>query len=187
MIFEVCFHLLQCALRAFVGFFDLLYIIEIMIFDSLIEFIDNTVTQFLDRVTTNLETTADAAFIPFPSVQKTCEALESKLVPPQGTRTVTETSHERNNQVATIPVVRSFFVKICQALDLPATFVPQESDTALSYLELEENFTITGLTRTIQLLPILMTSASESLFPEKYGRYSKPTEFCDYLAGRLAA
>ncbi|GFS77473.1 hypothetical protein NPIL_42341 [Nephila pilipes] len=133
MIFEVCFHLLQCALRAFVGFFDLLYFIEIIIFDSLIEFIDNTVTQFLDRVTTTLETTADAALIPFPSVQKTCEALGSKLILPQGTTTVTETPHERNNQVATVPVVTSFFVwKICVALDLPATFVPQESDTALS-------------------------------------------------------
>ncbi|GFT99252.1 hypothetical protein NPIL_491841 [Nephila pilipes] len=99
----------------------------------MIEFIDNTVTQFLDRVFTTLDTTADAAEIPFPTRQKACEALVSELVLPQGTAIVTETSNERNDQVATVPRVRSFFIfKMCQALDLPATYVPQETDTALS-------------------------------------------------------
>ncbi|GFS81839.1 hypothetical protein NPIL_233341, partial [Nephila pilipes] len=99
----------------------------------MIEFIDNTVTQFLDRVFTTLDTTADTAEIPFPTRQKACEALVSEPVPPQRTTTVTETPNERNDQVATVPVVRSFFVfKMCQALDLPATYVPQETDTALS-------------------------------------------------------
>ncbi|GFU09793.1 hypothetical protein NPIL_59861 [Nephila pilipes] len=134
MILEVCFYILQCAARAFVGFFDLLYFIEIIIFDSMIEFIDNTVTQFLDRVFTALDTTAAAAAeIPFPTRQKACEALVSELVPPQGTAIVTETPNERNDQVATVPVVRSFFVfKMCEALDLRATFGPPETFTELS-------------------------------------------------------
>ncbi|GFT72548.1 hypothetical protein NPIL_353311 [Nephila pilipes] len=198
-----------------------------MIFDLMIQFIDYSVTQFLNRVTSTQETTADAALIPFPTVQKTCGAqqIKSKLVPPQGTTTVTETLYERKDQVATVPVVRSIFVwKMCQALDLPATFVLQESDTTLFCKEfkvnqpipivysvavfemfktlelkaqlashynrstkLEENFTITGLTRTIQPLPILMTAASENLITQNDRRYSKPTEFCDYFVEGLAA
>ncbi|GFT94210.1 hypothetical protein NPIL_231941 [Nephila pilipes] len=92
----------------------------------MIEFIDNSATEFLDRVVFgSATTTADAALISFPSVQKTCEALESKLVPPQETATLTETPYKRNDRVAIVPVVRSFFVwKMCEALDLPATFVP---------------------------------------------------------------
>ncbi|GFT54637.1 hypothetical protein NPIL_321761 [Nephila pilipes] len=135
MIFAACLHVFHCALRVFVGFLDLLYFIEVIIFDSMIEFIDNSAAEFLDRVVFGHEntTTADAALIPFPSVQKTCEALESKLVPPQETATLTDPPNERKDQVATVPVVRSFFVfKMCEAFDLPATFVPQESFTELS-------------------------------------------------------
>ncbi|GFT55580.1 hypothetical protein NPIL_527741 [Nephila pilipes] len=142
MIFAVCLHILQWAFRAIAGFFDLLYFIEIMIFDSIIEFIDNSLTQLLNRVTSTLETTADAAFIPFPSVQKTGEALEikSKFVPPQGTTTVTETPYERSDQALAIPVVRSYFVwKMCQTLDLPATLVPEERDTTVSCKQLKVN------------------------------------------------
>ncbi|GFT63975.1 hypothetical protein NPIL_457111 [Nephila pilipes] len=101
----------------------------------MIEFIDYSAMKVLDRVTTTLETTADVALIPFPSAQKTCEALElkSKVVSPLGIMTITETPYERKGHEATVPVVRSLFVfKMCQALDLPATFVPQESDTTLS-------------------------------------------------------
>ncbi|GFS67033.1 hypothetical protein NPIL_370121 [Nephila pilipes] len=142
MIFAVCLHILQWAFRAIAGFFDLLYFIEIMIFDSMIEFIDDSLTQLLNRVTSTLETTADAALIPFPSVQKTCEALEikSKFVPPQGTTTVTEIPYERKDQASAIPVVRSFFVwKMCKALDLPATLFPQQSDTTVSCKQLKVN------------------------------------------------
>ncbi|GFT10156.1 hypothetical protein NPIL_149201 [Nephila pilipes] len=140
MIFEVCLHILQCALRAFVGFFDLLYFIEIIIFDSMIEFIDYSATQFLDRVFTALDTTADAAEIPFPTRQKACESLVSELVPPEGTTTKTETPNERKDQATTVPEVRSFFVfKMCEALDLPATFVSQERDTTLSCKHLKVN------------------------------------------------
>ncbi|GFS46908.1 hypothetical protein NPIL_281141 [Nephila pilipes] len=73
---------------------------------------DYSTTQFLNRVTTILETTVDAVLIPFPFVQKTCEALKlkSKLVPPQGNTTMTETPYKRSDQVATVPVVQSFSV-----------------------------------------------------------------------------
>ncbi|GFU00206.1 hypothetical protein NPIL_217181 [Nephila pilipes] len=142
MIFTVCLHILQWAFRAIAGIFDLLYFIEITIFDSMIEFIDDSLTQLLNRVTFILETPADAAVIPFPSVQKTCEALEIKykLVPPQGYATVTKTSYERSDQAPAIPVVRSFFVwKMCKALDLPATLVPEQRDTSVSYKQLKVN------------------------------------------------
>ncbi|GFS88692.1 hypothetical protein NPIL_612871 [Nephila pilipes] len=107
----------------------------------MIEFIDYSATQFLNRVTTALETTAEVSFIPFPCVRKTCEALEleSKLVPPQGNTTVTETPYKRNDQAASVPVVRSFSVwKMCQTLDLPATFVPEKRDI-ISYKHLHIN------------------------------------------------
>ncbi|GFU34829.1 hypothetical protein NPIL_644131 [Nephila pilipes] len=141
MIFEAYLHVFHCALKSFVGFFDLLYFIEVTIFDSLIEFIDNTVTQFLDRVVFGrATTTADAALIPFPSVQKTCEAIESKLVPLQETATLTETPYKRNDRVATVPVVGSFFVwKMCEALDLSATFVPEERVTTVSRKQFHVN------------------------------------------------
>ncbi|GFT19093.1 hypothetical protein NPIL_87921 [Nephila pilipes] len=141
MIFEACLHVFHCALRVFVGFFDLLYFIEVTIFDSMIEFIDNCSTEFLDRVVFGVATTTtDAALIPFPSVQKTCEALESKLVPPQETETLTETPYKRNDRVATVPVVRSFFVwKMCEALDLQATFVPEERVTNVSQKQFHVN------------------------------------------------
>ncbi|GFU34892.1 hypothetical protein NPIL_457631 [Nephila pilipes] len=142
MIFAVCLHILQWAFKANARFFDLLYFIEIMIFDSMIEFLDDSVTQLLNRVTSLLETSADAALIPFPSVQKTCEALEikTKLVPPQGYATVNETSYERSDQANAIPVVRSYFVwKMCKALDLPATLVPEQSDTTVSCKQLKIN------------------------------------------------
>ncbi|GFS61964.1 hypothetical protein NPIL_81031 [Nephila pilipes] len=84
--------------------------------------------------------TADVALIPFPSVQKTCEALESKLVPPQETTTLTETPYKRSDRVAAVPVVGSFFVwKICEALDLPATFVPEERVTTVSRKQFHVN------------------------------------------------
>ncbi|GFS96757.1 hypothetical protein NPIL_412511 [Nephila pilipes] len=142
MIFEVCLLILQCALRAFVGFFDLLYFIEVIIFDSMIEFIDYSATNFWNRVFTTLDTTADAALIPFPTMRKTCEALElkSQLVSPQGTTTMPETPYERNDRVATVPVVRSYFVwKMCGSLDLPATFVPEQSDTTVSRKQFHVN------------------------------------------------
>ncbi|GFT32820.1 hypothetical protein NPIL_211301 [Nephila pilipes] len=142
MIFAVCLHVLQWAFRAIAGFFYLLYFIEIMIFDSMIEFIDDSLTQLLNRVTSILETPADAAVIPFPSVQKTCEALmiKSKLVPPQGYTTVNQTSYERSDQAPAIPVVRSYFVwKMCKSLDLPATLVPEQRDTTVSCKQLKVN------------------------------------------------
>ncbi|GFT03316.1 hypothetical protein NPIL_653171 [Nephila pilipes] len=64
-----------------------------------------------------------------------CQALElkSKLVPPQEHATMTEAPYKRNDQITTIPVVRSFFVwMMCQALDLPATFAPEQRDTTVS-------------------------------------------------------
>ncbi|GFT24445.1 hypothetical protein NPIL_104011 [Nephila pilipes] len=75
---------------------------------------------------------------------KTCEALESKLVPPQETAynplALTETSYKRSDRVATVPVVRSLFVwKICEALDLPATFVPEERVTTVSRKQFHVN------------------------------------------------
>ncbi|GFT23246.1 hypothetical protein NPIL_427581 [Nephila pilipes] len=141
MIFALCLHVFHCALRAFVGFLDLLYFIEVIIIDSMIEFIDNAATEFLDRVVFGRATeTADAALFPFLSVQKTCEALESKLVPPQETATLTETPYKRNDRVATVPVVRSFFVwKMCEALNLPATFVPEERVTTVSRKQFHVN------------------------------------------------
>ncbi|GFT00213.1 hypothetical protein NPIL_392421 [Nephila pilipes] len=142
MIIEVCLLILQCALRAFVGFFDLLYFIEIVIFDSMNDFIDYSATQVLNRVFTNLDTPADSALIPFPTVPKTCEALEVKpeFVPPQGTTTVTETPYKRNDQTATVTVVRTFVVfKMCQALDLPATFVPEQRDVTVYRKKIQTN------------------------------------------------
>ncbi|GFT53819.1 hypothetical protein NPIL_578341 [Nephila pilipes] len=142
MIFAACLHVFHCALRAFVGFLDLLYFIEVIIFYSMIEFIDNCATEFLDRVVFGRENTtiANAALIPFPSVQKTWEALESKLVPSQETATLTETPYKRNDRVATVPVVRSFFVwKMCEALDLPATFVAEERVTTVSRKQFHVN------------------------------------------------
>ncbi|GFT76180.1 hypothetical protein NPIL_690331 [Nephila pilipes] len=144
-ILEMCFHVIQWALRAFAGF-DLLYFIEIILFDLMIEFIDYSSTQIFNgsvfgRATT-LETIDAAAVAHSPIVQKTYEALEfkSKLVPQEETMTITETPYKRNDQVATVPVVRSLFVwKMCQALDLPATFVPQENDTTLSCKQFKVN------------------------------------------------
>ncbi|GFT44145.1 hypothetical protein NPIL_79331 [Nephila pilipes] len=145
MIFEVCLHFLQWALRAIAGL-DLLYFIEIILFDLMIEFFYYATTQFfsafvLGRATTQ-DTTVAAAVLHSPTVQKTCEALElhPKLVPQQVTTTVTGTPYEQKDPLATIPVVRSLFVfKICQALDLPANFVPQESDSTLSCQEFKVN------------------------------------------------
>ncbi|GFT88796.1 hypothetical protein NPIL_600761 [Nephila pilipes] len=141
MIFMACLRVFHGALRAFVGFLDLLYFIEVIIIDSMIEFFDNSATEFLDRVVFGHATeTADVALIPFPSVQKTCEALESKLVPPQETTTLTETPYKRSDRVAAVPVVGSFFVwKICEALDLPATFVPEERVTTVSRKQFHVN------------------------------------------------
>ncbi|GFT05013.1 hypothetical protein NPIL_69701 [Nephila pilipes] len=139
MIFGMCLRILQWAFRAIAGFFDLLYFIEIMIFDSMIEFMDDSITQLLNRVTSTLETTADAALIPFPSVQKTCE-VKSNIVSPQGTTTLIATPYELKDQAPAIPVVRSYFVfKMCQALDLPATLVPEERDTTVSCKQLKVN------------------------------------------------
>ncbi|GFU62775.1 hypothetical protein NPIL_60811 [Nephila pilipes] len=145
MIFEVCLHILQWALRAFAGF-DLLYFIEVFLSELMMEFIDYATTEFLSGSVFDhciiLETTTDAAIVHSPTVEKTYEALDlkSKLVPRQQTTSLTETPYERKDPVATIPVVRSFFVwKVCESLDLPATFIPQETDTALSSKEFKVN------------------------------------------------
>ncbi|GFT84493.1 hypothetical protein NPIL_496341 [Nephila pilipes] len=146
-IFEVCLHILQYALRPFAGF-DHLYFIEILIVNLMIEFIDYFAMQFFNRVvfcqSTTLVQTAAAAeqIVQSLTVQKTSENVErkSKLVPPQGTTSLVETPQEIKYQNVIIPVVRSLSVwKICRALDLPATFVPQHSDTAISLKQFKKS------------------------------------------------
>ncbi|GFU13777.1 hypothetical protein NPIL_145141 [Nephila pilipes] len=128
MIFEVYLHMLQWALRAFAGF-DLLYFIEIILFELMIEFTDYATAQFFIGFVFGSATTKDttaAAVVTSSTMRKTCEALElqPKLVPQQVNNTVTEIPYEQKNPVATVPVVRSFFVwKTCEALDLPANSV----------------------------------------------------------------
>ncbi|GFT58221.1 hypothetical protein NPIL_631881 [Nephila pilipes] len=147
-IFEVCLHILQYALRAFAGF-DLLYFFEILIVSLMIEFIDYFAMQLFNRIVfrqaTALVKTVDAAaepIVPYLTVQKTSENVEweSELIPPQGTRSLVETPHEINYQNVIVPEVRSFTVwKICRALDLPATFVPQQRDTAVSLKQFKKS------------------------------------------------
>ncbi|GFU48354.1 hypothetical protein NPIL_173471 [Nephila pilipes] len=114
MIFEVCLLILQWAVRAFAGF-DLLYFIEIILFELMMEFINYATKEFFNGFAfdpaNTLETTTDAAVVHSPTVEKTYEALElkSKLVPRQETTFLTETPYQQKDQVATIPVVRSFF------------------------------------------------------------------------------
>ncbi|GFT89245.1 hypothetical protein NPIL_418351 [Nephila pilipes] len=147
MFLEVFFLVFQWALRAFTRF-DLLYFIEIILFDLMIEFIDYSATQIFNGAifgrATALEISA-AAVVHSPTMQKTCEALEfkPKLVPQQETTIMTKTPNERKDQVTTVPVVHSLLVwKMYQALDLPATFVPQESDTTLSSKQFKVNKSI---------------------------------------------
>ncbi|GFS69155.1 hypothetical protein NPIL_663041 [Nephila pilipes] len=95
-----------------------------------------------ERDSTTLKTTADAALIPFPTVRKTCEALElkSKLVSPLGKATMTETLYKRDEQVATVSVKPSPSVrKMYQALDLTAAFVPEQRDTIASLKQFHVN------------------------------------------------
>ncbi|GFY54965.1 hypothetical protein TNIN_105741 [Trichonephila inaurata madagascariensis] len=57
-----------------------------------------------------------------------CEALnlKAKFIPLPGAKAFPRTPHRSVNQTITAPVVGSFSVrKICQALDLPATYDPQ--------------------------------------------------------------
>ncbi|GFS56543.1 hypothetical protein NPIL_423601 [Nephila pilipes] len=99
MIFEVCLHILQWVLRAFAAF-DLLYFIEIILFELMIEVFDYATTEFFNGFVfssaTTQDTTADAAVVHYPTVQKTYEALElqPKLVPQRVITTVTETTDE---------------------------------------------------------------------------------------------
>ncbi|GFT80979.1 hypothetical protein NPIL_306451 [Nephila pilipes] len=140
-IFEVCLHILQYALRAFSGF-DLLYFIEIIILDSMITFIDYFAMQVFNTAVfgqaTTLVQTVDAVVEPIaPSLTRENVESKSKLVPPTS---FVETSFERNDQKVIVPEVQSFFIwKICQALSLPATFVPQQSDTAASLKQFKKS------------------------------------------------
>ncbi|GFS77471.1 hypothetical protein NPIL_34611 [Nephila pilipes] len=147
-IFEMCLHIFHYTLRAFASF-DLLYFFEILIVSLMIEFIDYFVMQFFNRVVFRQATasvqTVDAAaepVVPSLTVQKASENVEweSELVPPQGTMSLVETPHEINDQNVIVPEVRSFTVwKICRALDLPATFVPQQRDTAVSLKQFKKS------------------------------------------------
>ncbi|GFT39141.1 hypothetical protein NPIL_92261 [Nephila pilipes] len=147
-IFEMCLHIFHYALRAFAGS-DLLYFIEILIVSLMIEFIDYIAMQFFNRVffrqATALVQTVDAAtepIVPSLTVHKASGNVEweSELVPPQRTTTLVETPHEINDQNVIVPEVRSFTVwKICRALDLPATFVPQQRDTAVSLKQFKKS------------------------------------------------
>ncbi|GFS33922.1 hypothetical protein TNIN_136951 [Trichonephila inaurata madagascariensis] len=52
--------------------------------------------------------------------------LKAKFIPLPGSTVLPRTPHRGVDQTTTAPVVRSFSVwKICQALDLPATYDPQ--------------------------------------------------------------
>ncbi|GFS31986.1 hypothetical protein NPIL_577781 [Nephila pilipes] len=144
MIFEVCLCTLLCVWGAFVGY-DRPSFFEILFFSSIIEIIKYSVVQFFHRVvsgnTTTLVTTVDAAVVlnvHSQTEQKTFNELEleAKFLPLQGTTSLTP--HERADREAIIPVVRSFFVwKICQALDLPATFDPLKTGANSSLKQLE--------------------------------------------------
>ncbi|GFU10924.1 hypothetical protein NPIL_640481 [Nephila pilipes] len=146
-IFEVCLHILQCVLRAFAGF-DLLYFIEIIIVNLMIDLIDYFSMLVFDRVVfgqvTTLVHTVDAAVepvVPSLTVQKTSENVD--IVLPQGNKSFVETSHERIDKNVIVPVVRSFIVwKLCEALDLPAIFVPQQSDTVVPLQQFKKSQTV---------------------------------------------
>ncbi|GFW49194.1 hypothetical protein TNCV_3057041 [Trichonephila clavipes] len=63
-----------------------------------------------------------------------CEALDlkAKLAPLPGATALPRTPYRGIDQTTTVPVVGSFSVwKICQALDLPATYDPQITKTAV--------------------------------------------------------
>ncbi|GFT71417.1 hypothetical protein NPIL_479351 [Nephila pilipes] len=143
-VFEGCLHILQRALRAFADF-DLFYFIEIIIVGLMIKFIDYFSMEFFNRVVfgqaTTLVQTVDAAAEPVVlslTVQKTSENVD--VVPPQGASPFVETPLERNDQNVIVPVVRSFTIwKICEALDLPATFVPKQNDTAVSLKQFKKS------------------------------------------------
>ncbi|GFU29322.1 hypothetical protein NPIL_297201, partial [Nephila pilipes] len=64
--------------------------------------------------------------------------LEAKFLPLQGTTSLT--SNKRADREAIIPVVRSFFVfKMCQALDLQASFDPLKTGANFSQKLLKTN------------------------------------------------
>ncbi|GFT26557.1 hypothetical protein NPIL_660831 [Nephila pilipes] len=146
MIFEVCVCTLLCVWGAFVGY-DHPSFFEILFFSSIIEIIKYSVAQFFNRVvsgnTTTLVTTVDDAVAPnfhFQTGQKTYNELEleAKFLPLQGTTSLT--SNKRADREAIIPVVRSFFVfKMCQALDLPASFDPIKTGANFSQKQLKTN------------------------------------------------
>ncbi|GFU30305.1 hypothetical protein NPIL_460571 [Nephila pilipes] len=140
VIFEVCLCTLLCVWEAFVGY-DCPSFFEILFFSSIIEIIKYSTAQFFNRFVsgnnTTLVTTFDAAVVHFQTEQKTFNEpeLEAKFFPLQGTTSLT--SHKRE---AIIPVVRSFFVwKMCQALELPATFDPLKTGANFSQKQLKTN------------------------------------------------
>ncbi|GFS73480.1 hypothetical protein NPIL_100851 [Nephila pilipes] len=145
MIFEVCLCTLLCVWGAFVGY-DRLSFFEILFFSSIIEIIKYSFAQFFHRVvscnTTALVTVFDAAVVTnvHSQTEQTYNELDlkSKFLPLQETTSLAP--HKRADREAIIPVVRSFFVwKICQALDLPATFDPLKTGANSSLKQLETN------------------------------------------------
>ncbi|GFT00216.1 hypothetical protein NPIL_392431 [Nephila pilipes] len=120
--------------------------------------------------------------------------VKPEFVPPQGTTTVTETPYKRNDQTATVPVVRSFVLfKMCQALDLPATFVPEQRDVTVYRKKIQTNqpVPIVYSVAVFEMCKALELKAKlahqEDFLPENYGIFFKPSESCDYLAGGVSA
>ncbi|GFU37158.1 hypothetical protein NPIL_75331 [Nephila pilipes] len=93
--------------------------------------------------TTILVTTFDAVVVPNVHSQTEQQTyneleLEAKFFPLQGTTSLN--TPKRADREATIPVVRTFFVwKMCQALDLPATFEPLKTGANFSQKQLKTN------------------------------------------------
>ncbi|GFR14616.1 hypothetical protein TNCT_515941 [Trichonephila clavata] len=135
MIFEVLFHLLQCALTL-VFRNDLPTFFEIIILDLVMELVKlYSTTQYSDgnvpeTVPADLTATTVKEHIPIvnsAAVWKICEALDLKVnfVPLPGATALPPTPHRDIDQTTTAPVVGSYSVwKMCQALDLPATYDP---------------------------------------------------------------
>ncbi|GFS67870.1 hypothetical protein NPIL_70211 [Nephila pilipes] len=88
--------------------------------------------------------TVDAAVepvVPSLTLQKTSENVD--IVLPQGNTSFVETSREIIDKNVIVPVVRSFSVwKLCEALDLPAIFVPQQSDTVVPLKQFKKSQTV---------------------------------------------
>ncbi|GFT39107.1 hypothetical protein NPIL_245031 [Nephila pilipes] len=191
-IFEVCLHILQCVLRAFAGF-DLLYFIQIIIVNLMIDFIDYFSMLVFYRVVfgqvTTLVRTVDAVepVVSSLTVQKTRRTYDLRITEAIPNKPYFATFSWENWRPEN-PGSNSKQTIFCD-------YLKGELSTRESWKQFQTNRILrlsrgrTGDPRIPEAFPnkpYFVTILRENLRPENHGSNSKQTIFCELSQGKLS-